>query len=331
MNDSLTQSAEQTKSETRAARLKRRVRWIFTGRNGMRAGWGAVAFIATLMAVLFGIIKLLGYFFGHAHPDTTRLTLSIFYRGETVQVVSVLVALAVVAAIERRPMLSFGLQDSAKWTRLGGGLLCGFAAVSLTVFALIQMHLLALDAPSAHGITLWTHGVAWGGVFLLVAFFEECALRGYLQYTLTRGIGFWWGALLLSIAFGALHGTAPGETPVGLISAGGFGIVLCLSLWYTGSLFWAIGFHAAWDWGESYFYGTSDSGLLVDTRLLTAHPLGNVLLSGGKTGPEGSLLIVPMLVVTGLLIWLWWGRRITSPFAGSGWRAARAGTANVAP
>jgi membrane protease YdiL (CAAX protease family) len=250
--------------------------------------------------------------------------LSNFYQGECVQVVSLLGALAVVAAIERRSMLSFGLQDSARWTRLASGLLWGFGAVSLTVFALMQMHLLTLDAPSAHGITLWTHGVAWIGAFLLVGFFEESALRGYLQYTLTRGIGFWWSALALSIAFGALHGPTPGETPVGLISAGAFGILLCLSLWYTGSLFWAIGFHAAWDWGESYFYGTSDSGILVDTRLLTAHPLGNILLSGGKTGPEGSLLIFPMLAVMALLIWIWWGRRTISPFAGSGWKPLRA-------
>lgn len=324
MDDSLTQPEKQTKSETRAVRLKQRLRWIFTGRNGMRAGWGAAIFIAAFVAIIFGISKLLHYFFAHARPDLSRMTLADFCQGECVQVASLLGALAVVAAIERRPMLSFDLLDRARWMCLGSGLLCGFGAVSLTVFALMQMHLLTLDAPSAHGITLWTHAVAWAGAFLLVGFFEESALRGYLQYTLTRGIGFWWSALLLSIAFGALHGTTPGETPVGLISAGAFGIVLCLSLWYTGSLFWAIGFHAAWDWGESYFYGTSDSGILVDTRLLTAHPLGNVLLSGGKTGPEGSLLIFPMLAVAALLIWLWWGRRTTSPFTGSGWKPARA-------
>jgi membrane protease YdiL (CAAX protease family) len=140
---------------------------------------------------------------------------------------------------------------------------------------------------------------------------------------LGRGIGFWWSAILLSVLFGGLHGPNPGETPVGLITVGAFGIVLCLSLWYTGSLFWAIGFHAAWDWGESFFYGTSDSGTVVDHRFFTAHPLGNVLLSGGKTGPEGSVLVLVMLVVTPVLMRLWWGRRTTSPFAGNGWKPAR--------
>lgn len=322
MDDSLTQPEEQTKSATRGSRFKRRVRWVFTGRNGVRAGWGVAVFIATFVAVVFGIAAVRAHF-GHHHHPITLFTLPVAYLGETFQLAGLITALAVVAAIERRSMLSFGLRDSAAWTRFGGGLLCGFGAISLMVLVLVQMHLLVLDPPTDHGVTVWTRAVAWAGFFLLVGIFEESTLRGYLQYTLTRGIGFWWGVLLLSILFGGLHGSNPGETPIGLISAGGFGIVICLSLWYTGSLFWAIGFHAAWDWGESYFYGTSDSGTLVDTRLFTAHPVGNILMSGGKTGPEGSLLIFPMLLITAVLIWLWWGRRTTSPFRGSGWKPAR--------
>jgi uncharacterized protein len=100
-------------------------------------------------------------------------------------------------------------------------------------------------------------------------------------------------------------------------------VVCSLSLWYTGSLFWAIGFHAAWDWGESYFYGASDSGGLVGHHLFTVHPMGNVLFSGGSTGPEGSIMILPLLGVIALLMRLWWGRRITSPFSGSAWKPAR--------
>ncbi|WP_143016695.1 CPBP family intramembrane glutamic endopeptidase [Paraburkholderia phenazinium] len=325
MDDSLMQSAEQSKNDTPAARRKQRLRWVFLGPNGIRAGWGIVVFIAAFMAVNFCVSKLLHFFFGHIPHSATDLSMPTFYLGECSLLICLAGAVAVVSTIERRSILSFGLQGSAGWARFAGGLICGFGAISLVVLIFLQMHLLTLDPPSTHGATLWTHGIAWGGAFLLVALAEESALRGYLQYTLTRGVGFWWGALLLSILFGGLHGSNPGETPVGLISAGGFGIVLCLSLWYTGSLFWAIGFHAAWDWGQSYFYGTSDSGTLLETRLYTAHPLGNILLSGGKTGPEGSLLVLVLLVVMGLAMWLWWGRRTTSPFSGSGWRPARTG------
>ncbi len=133
-------------------------------------------------------------------------------------------------------------------------------------------------------------------MFIFTGIFEESLLRGYLQYTLTRGMGFWWGALLMSVLFGAIHGSNKGESPVGLFSAGAAGLVFCLSLWYTGSLWWAIGFHATWDWAQTFFYGTPDSGMVARGHLMSEHPVGPLLWSGGPTGPEGSLYIVPLLL-----------------------------------
>src|SRR5260370_24387097 len=85
--------------------------------------------------------------------------------------------------------------------------------------------------------------------------------------------------------------------------------VFWLSLWYTKSLWWPVGFHAGWDWAQSYFYGTPDSGLVVKGHLLASHPAGSSLWSGGTVGPEGSPLIVPVGIVMGIGIWLWWGVR----------------------
>jgi len=141
-----------------------------------------------------------------------------------------------------------------------------------------------------------------------------------VQFTLMRGIGFWWGALVVAAFFGLAHRTNPGESPVGLASVVGAGVIFSLSLWYTGSLWWGIGFHAAWDWGQSYFYGTADSGIVAQGHLLQTHPVGPVLWSGGATGPEGSILVVPVLLLIGILMVLWWGRRTQSPFAGAAWK-----------
>ena len=206
--------------------------------------------------------------------------------------------------------------------RFFSGLAWGFIALSAFVLVLWKAHLLAFDGELLHGGDILKYAFGWGLVFLMVAVFEESTLRGYLQFTLTRGIGFWWGALLLSLLFGFCHGTNPGETPVGLFAAAAVGLVFCLSLWYTGSLWWAVGFHASWDWAESYFYGTSDSGLVAQGHLFGEHPIGPRLWSGGTTGPEGSLLVLCLLVVIAGLMWLWWGRRVQSPFRNSGWKPA---------
>jgi hypothetical protein len=94
-----------------------------------------------------------------------------------------------------------------------------------------------------------------------------------------------------------------GESPFGLVAAMLIALIFSLSLWRLGHLWWAIGFHAAWDWGESFFYGTPDSGAVSAGRLMHAHPAGAVLLSGGSTGPEGSVWVLLVMALAALFVW----------------------------
>jgi membrane protease YdiL (CAAX protease family) len=87
-----------------------------------------------------------------------------------------------------------------------------WARISVLVGVLWNAGLLAFDGMLLHGFTAWGYALACGLVFLFVGFSEESLLRGYLQYTLTRGIGFWWAALLVSIAFALGHLGNGGES-----------------------------------------------------------------------------------------------------------------------
>lgn len=171
----------------------------------------------------------------------------------------------------------------------------------------ISFRLPLVDSGLLCGLTAWKYALGRGLVFLLVGVFEESLLRGYLQYTLSRGIGFWWAALLLSKAFALGRLGNGGESVLGIAEVCTAGLVFCLSLWYTGSVWWAVGFHAGWDWGQSYFYGAADSGLVVKGHLLASHPSGSPLWSRGTVGPEGSILIVPLVSLVGGGMWLWCG------------------------
>jgi membrane protease YdiL (CAAX protease family) len=297
---------------------------VFTGPTGLiRAGWGLLIFIAVLFGAGF-VLSLVIRFLVHPnlHQHITVMTPSMGIINEGFQVIVLIIATAVMARIERKSVLAYGYQDKARGIRFISGLIWGFVAITVLVLALWASHLLVFDGLTLHGAAILKYGIVWGFMFLLVGIFEESIMRGYAQFTVTRGIGFWYGALFFSFLFGFGHHANPGESPVGLISAGAIGLVFCLSLWYTGSLYWAVGFHAAWDWGESYFYGTSDSGLLVKGHLFSEHPTGKILWSGGSTGPEGSLLIIPLILITALIMWLWWGRRGPAAFAGQGWLPA---------
>jgi uncharacterized protein len=291
-------------------------RWAFFGNDGLRAGWSALLFVAIVIGVA-RILTLAVRTFFHVHrPDPNAPTSPLrALISEAVSLLIVLTATWIMSRIEGRRLAVYGYAGRAKLVRFLSGCVWGFLALSVLVAVLWKTHLLAFDAGHLHGFTAWKYGAAWLLTFVLTGIFEESLLRGYLQYTLTRGIGFWWGALLMSILFGAIHGSNKGESPVGLFSAGAAGLFFCLSLWYTGSLWWAIGFHATWDWAQTFFYGTPDSGMVARGHLLSEHPVGPLLWSGGPTGPEGSLYIVPFLLIMALVMWLWWRRRgVTTPY-----------------
>ena len=104
--------------------------------------------------------------------------------------------------------------------------------------------------------------------------------------------GFWQAAWVTSTVFGFIHTGNNGENWIGIFAAAFIGFVFCVSVWVTGSAWWAIGCHAAWDWAETYFYGTADSGFVAKGHFLSATTTGNPLWSGGSDGPEGSLLVI---------------------------------------
>jgi hypothetical protein len=66
-----------------------------------------------------------------------------------------------------------------------------------------------------------------------------------------------------------------------------------------------IGFHAAWNWGQTYFYGVPDSGLAAKGHLFNPTFSGPAWLTGGSVGPEGSLLSIAVLVVLWSIFALW--------------------------
>ena len=288
-----------------------RLRWVFVGEQGLRVGWGALLFVAIYLSLEAAVTKVLGHFIllDMKGPIPLRFAL----LPESCEVLVVLIATWVMARIEKRPLLSYGYSGEHKLIRLVSGMAWGFLCLSALIGVLWKAGLLVFDGLALSGFAAWKYALGWGLVFLLVGIFEESLLRGYMQFTLTRGIGFWWAALLLSIVFALGHLSNGGETPLGLLEVGLGGFGFCLSLWYTKSLLWAVGFHAGWDWAQSYFYGTPDSGLVMKEQFLASHAAGNPLWSGGTTGPEGSLVMIPILIMVGTGMWLWWGVRKGQP------------------
>ena len=78
-------------------------------------------------------------------------------------------------------------------------------------------------------------------------------------------------------------------------------VFLCLALRRTGNLWFAIGWHMAFDWGESFFYSTPNSGIQATGHMLRATLTGSKWLSGGSVGPEASVFDV-IVTIAGILL-----------------------------
>jgi len=104
-----------------------------------------------------------------------------------------------------------------------------------------------------------------------------------------KGIGFWPSAILLSLLFGRVHLSNPGESWVGALGVVMIGLIFAFALRRTGSLWLVVGWHASFDFGETFFYSVPNSGLVFEGHLSNASLHGAKWLTGGTVGPEGSI------------------------------------------
>jgi len=152
-----------------------------------------------------------------------------------------------------------------------------------------------------HGARVLKFAGFWAVMFTVVGLFEEFVTRGYSQFALAQGIGFWPAAVLLSVGFGALHLTNKGEAWIGALGAAAIALFFCLTLRRTGNLWFAVGMHASWDWGETFLYSVPNSGMTARGHLMNPSFHGSRWLTGGSVGPEGSVLLFVLIGVMWVL------------------------------
>jgi len=258
---------------------------LFLGPEGLRSGWGFAFYVLT-----FYLLQKLAVDIASSW-DLGSSGLWSMMLEESCNLVAAVIPAVVLARVERRPWKVYGLPGKQAFGRLFWiGVFWGFAGISVLIFALFGAHAFAFGHVALHGARVVRFAAFWAVMFLLVGLFEEYLLRGYTQFTLARGIGFWPAALILSCAFGLIHLGNDHEQWRGLLAAAFIGFFFCLTLRRTGSLWFAVGFHAAWDWGETFFYSVPDSGMVAPGHLLSSSLRGADWLSGGSVGPEGSVL-----------------------------------------
>jgi len=260
---------------------------VLFNERGLRSGWRLLIYILLVVAIgtaiSFAIRKI--------HPPTHEFpTPSALLVQEMVGFFVVFGCALIMSRIERRSPDDYGLPIAQAFgTKFWLGMLFGLTEICvlmglISVFGGYSFGSLAL---SSSGILHW--GLLHLVLFTFVGFFEEFLFRGYLQFTLADGIGFWPAAILLSLGFGAVHLSNPGEGLVGAASVALVGIFFAFTLYRTGNLWYAVGLHATFDWGETFLFSVPNSGTFMEGHLSNSILHGPKWLTGGTVGPEGSV------------------------------------------
>jgi membrane protease YdiL (CAAX protease family) len=266
------------------------IRAIFWNERELRAGWRLVIYV-----VFFGLFVVAGVFISiRSHfPQLTRtsVTPSGLMVQDGIGALAALAAAAVMRLLEGRPFGAYGLPGAAAFrARFWQGIVWGLAMIVAMIFLIRLLGGFSFGEMALHGAELWRYAGLWALAFLCVGIFEEFLFRGYTQFTLATGLEFWPAATSLSAAFALVHLGNGGEDKVGALSVFVIGMFFCLTLRRTGNLWFAVGLHAAFDWGETFLFSAPDSGIVASGHLLNSSFHGPAWLTGGTVGPEGSIM-----------------------------------------
>jgi len=273
------------------------VRKIFFNSDGLRAGWRLLIFVAIFVGLGFAADWIVPRVFHLKQRPFLDPVGSI--SDELQALIQVLVATWIMARIERRRFFAYGIPvRNAFGHDFWVGLAWGLTSTSLLVGLIAAFGGYRILGLAIHGSAIWYLSGLWIVANLLIGFSEEIQFRAYLLTTLADGIGFWTAAILLSTGFGALHYfLKPHERWEDFASTGMLGLFMCFTLRRTGSLAFAIGFHAAFDFANLFVWSGQNAGEYAVGHLLETRWQGPQWLTGGFLGPEASWMIFAVIAL----------------------------------
>jgi uncharacterized protein len=267
------------------------------GPSGLRAGWRALGFFILLFAAVESplgyILKLEHRVFGAGETPGGVLFEKALLFGCT------LILTLIVGVFEHRSLADYGLPlQGILGKDFWAGALWGFGILTANIGLMVLSRAYSFGTIALTAGAIPKQAFQWAAAYLAVGIAEEFAFRGYLQYTLTQGMGFWPAAIVTSALFGLIHLDVQAPLPA-IANIAVLALFVCMALRRTGSLWFPIGSHLAFDWGDAFFYSADRTQ--VQGHLFHASLHGSPWFSGGVAGPEGNIFNL-FLVAAGMLL-----------------------------
>lgn len=136
---------------------------------------------------------------------------------------------------------------------------------------------------------------------LTAGFVAEIIMIGIVFRLLEQQTGTAIALLIFVVLFAILHANAKGATVISVgATAMQAGLMLPAAYVYSRSLWLPIFLHLGWDFAEPGIFGGINTSTSLADGLLTTKIVGNSLLTGGESGPQGSLSALLLCLLLGL-------------------------------
>jgi membrane protease YdiL (CAAX protease family) len=146
-------------------------------------------------------------------------------------------------------------------------------------------------------------------LFMIVAFTEEIAFRGYILNNLMQSTNKWVALTITSVVFALFHFTNPsGDGLLPMLNIFVAGFLLGINYIYTRNLWFAIFLHFGWNFFQGPVLGYEVSGFAA-SGLFQQAMKGPALLTGGDFGFEGSLVCLILNILACIGLWRYYEGR----------------------
>ena len=187
-----------------------------------------------------------------------------------------------VRRIEKRQPTELATPGMAR--ELGTGLLLGAGLVALTFGVLAALGAYRFDGVNAPAIMM----LAPLAELALVGMAEEMMFRGVIFGVTERSMGRKAAVVISALVFSLAHLPNDGVSSLAVAAISAYGVMQAALYMRTRRLWICIGTHIAWNYCIGEVFSSTVSGHAATDGLLRGELVGNILLTGGKFGVEGS-------------------------------------------
>src|SRR5450755_3285087 len=211
--------------------------------------------------------------------------------------------------IDRKSFISLGLHlEGHVQEAMAGALFAIFIIGASSLLLKATGHLKWMDIifdPRALFLTF--------GSILLIAFYEELIFRGYILNNLMESFPKWLALLISALLFMIYHWTD--QSSIGFFTLANsliMGLILGLNYIYSKNLWFSFLFHIGWKFLEGPVFGFSGDESFQ--TLLQPELNGDISITGGANGLEGSVMLMAVSLLSLAALYLFLQHKFNQQF-----------------